>query len=110
MAETFKNFNFMATATKSDAYTATTGVATTIVGFQASNMTTNSTGVLNVWLYDASAGSEIMIYNSITCPAASAIGLKPDGDRWILEPGDIIRVQATAANVVRIFGSIVEVS
>ena len=97
MANTFKNaslvsVNHAALATLYTCPSATTGI---ILGLALTNKTDNSVNA-TVQLTDTSASITPLLLNEVTIPANTTLEVFA-GQKYVLEAGDILKVQASAA-------------
>lgn len=97
MANTFKNaslvsVNHAALATLYTCPSATTGI---ILGLALTNKTDNSVNA-TVQMTDASASTTPLLLNEVTIPANTTLEVFA-GQKYVLETGDILKVQASVA-------------
>jgi hypothetical protein len=97
MANTFKNaslvsVNHAALATLYTCPSATTGI---ILGLALTNKTDNSVNA-TVQLTDTSASITPLLLNEVTIPANTTLEVFA-GQKYVLETGDILKVQASVA-------------
>jgi len=106
MANTYKNAAVVLTSTgATDLYTAPSNTRSLVQSVNIANVDSSNRYATVTW-YDASAGSSYtLLYNGFI-PAGTAMNALDTP--CVLEPGDIIRVQASAANTLHATASIME--
>jgi hypothetical protein len=97
MANTFKNaslvsVNHAALATLYTCPASTTGI---ILGLALTNKTDNSVNA-TVQMTDTSASTTPLLLNEVTIPANTTLEVFA-GQKYVLEAGDLLKVQASAA-------------
>lgn len=107
MASTFKNFQAAATTSAAVVYTAPAGKSSVVTYLNVANEGTANADI-TIWLRDSSAAVDAPIGKAITVPVGAAINFVSDGAKLVLETGDAIVVQGSAATSLRVVGSVAE--
>jgi hypothetical protein len=111
MAEAFKNATLTLTTTMTDLYVCPANTRAVVMMLQATNIHASAAADVTAVLSDASAaGAETEIVFNLTIPTQSSVGLFAAGQKLILEPGDKLRIKATAATNIRVIASVTELS
>lgn len=109
MATTFKNFSAVATTAMADIYTCPAGATAIVTLLQLTNIHANLPADATVVYSDATAAAaEYEIVKNLTMPVQTSVSIT-DG-KLVLEAGDKLRISASAAAVVRVVGSVSELS
>lgn len=107
MANTFKNSFVKAVGTSSSNVYVASGVQATVIGMSVANITTSPISA-NVFI--SSAGTDyFMVREAVIAPGGSLVPVGGD-QKVVLESGDYMQVQSSAASSADIIVSVLEIS
>lgn len=106
MANTYKNAAVVLTSTgATDLYTCPSGRTAIVQSVNVANVDSSNRDV-TVTLYDSSAATSYTVIYNATIPVG--VSMNALSTPLVLEPGDIVRVQASAANTLHATASVME--
>lgn len=106
MANTFKNAAVVLTSTgATDLYTCPSGRTAIVQSVNVANVDSSNRNV-TVTLYDSSVATSYTVIYNATIPVG--VSMNALSTPLVLEPGDIVRVQASAANTLHATASVME--
>lgn len=106
MANTYKNAAVVLTSTgATDLYTCPSGRTAIVQSVNVANVDSSNRDV-TVTLYDSSAATSYTVIYNATIPVS--VSMNALSTPLVLEPGDIVRVQASAANTLHATASVME--
>lgn len=107
MANTYKNAAVVMTSTgATDLYTVPAGIRAIVQSVNVANVDGSDRYVTVTWYDSSAAASYTLLYNALIPAGTSLNALDTPA---VLEPGDIIRVQASAANTLHATASILQI-
>ena len=108
MANTFKNAYHDVTTSLAAAYTAGSGVTAIVLTCRITNVDGTNDATVSATVTDSSSGESYIAY-TMNVPADSSIELA-GMSKIVLETGDILKLQASAASDLEAFISVLEIT
>ena len=107
MANTFKNAGVAIGTSGTTIYTAPSSTAAVIHAIYISNVHGSNNGVVDIYITDASAGSDFYVVKNLTVPKGTTVVLdKPVN----LETADVLKAVADATSTIQAFCSVLEIT
>ena len=107
MANTFKNAGVAIGTSSTTIYTAPSSTAAVIHAIYISNVHGSNNGVGDIYITDASAGSDFYVVKNLTVPKGTTVVLdKPVN----LETADVLKAVADATCTIQAFCSVLEIT
>ena len=108
MANTFKNAYHDVTTSLAAAYTAGSGVTAIVLTCRITNVDGTNDATVSATVTDSTSGESYIAY-TMNVPADSSIELA-GMSKIVLETGDILKLQASAASDLEAFISVLEIT